>query len=353
MDSRNFAERYEVRTHPSILPEKPEIAEALEGVRKWASFFDEIVYDYLSENTDTNDYYQGQFEQYQKWVVHNLGDIQQTVRKHALADVASQKFASEINFHAIAYPTIYLFEQLINNAELPVQKLTYIQTELAIQAAEVARQRKILKSQEKASGEMSGMVGIYNGQLTEIDTQIIAIEVMKSDPERKLIIVPGPPMFESGKNRAINADFIAIDKELHQARGIQVKTAIPLHNDALVKYDNSHITLIDGMIDLGNSVPGEYRPRIGRGMSALPGLIAMDHLQRITVKDTPFFHDQNTRNELMRAKGIARELSAGRKSYIPFATENVKKKLLHDLYIEPAKNTHTYGHYYRPRNNIV
>ena len=353
MDSKEFAEGYEVRTGPVSVPENPEVASAIESSREWATFFDRLMYDYLNDNLDTVQFYETAFRTYQDWVNSRFDNDRRTINRQALLNPEDKIYASELHFNTLASHTVFAFEQLIRE-DIPLRsaRITDMQTELAMEAADIARQRKLLKFHEDKDDVRSGMVGVYNGQLTEIDTMIILLEIMKDDPEGKLVAVPAPPQFESSRKKGMNADFIIVDRALKQARGLQSKTRISNNNDALITYEYNRITLIDGIFDLGNSQLGNYNSRTGQNIVAAPGLIAMDHLQRLSIKDTPYKFIE-LRPKLMRAKGIARELSGGRKSYIAFATANVKAKLIHDLYEAPAEPIKRFGHYYMPPKEIV
>jgi len=343
MDGRHYAESYRDVYRDESVYTSPEANMIMEGPRKWSSFFDSALTHALLEDTPDAHTDIPQLTTYMHWAANFLPGTTKLAQELAHEDPRDESLILELNFHQMTAMTTLLWESLLDEEKTPTLRHLYdMQTILAMSATGIARQRKILMTQEEKSGERSGMVGIYNGQLTEIDTFIILIETMKEDPEGKFIAVAAPPKYESGARHTQNADFIVYDKKLKHARGIQVKTrvSLPYTNgqgkivDDYSKYSREHITLIDGFTDLGNSQQGtgNYRGKI----VAAPGLISMDHLQRSSIKDIPLdAHDkplQNLLQPLMRAKGIAREISGQRKNYIPHAMNHVKEKIIYDLY---------------------
>jgi hypothetical protein len=352
MDNRKFAEGYKYRTGPRYDSEIPELVEIMKEPREWSSFIGVIIYDYLNNRQGIVPFYEASLWDYSEWRNEALDSIVDIIQKHALVDPESRRYLSEMHFHTMATETIYMLEQLIrDDVFVSDERITEMQTDLAMRSAEVAVKRNDLQLQVAEVGDRSGLIGVYNGQLTENDTLIIGLEIVKMDPERKFVIVPGPPRFESGMHSSMNADFLFIDKALRQARGLQAKTRIYPNGHDLTKYDDGRITLIDGMEDLGNSLPVEYDSGHVRGVAAAPGLIAMDYLLQTDVQSGSF--DPTIKITAEQAKTVADQLLGSRESYIAQATENVKGKLQHDLYKDLFRPARSVNRFYTPPEKAV
>ena len=118
------------------------------------------------------------------------------------------------------------------------------------------------------------------------------------------------------------------------SRGIQVKTSID-YFPSLVKreYDSRYVTLIDGMIDLGNTRPGEGTYGRSTGLP-FPGMLSLDFLKFDAsvhkASTNPAFKDDL--GDLIEAKEIAAEFSSSKSSYLQQAKKNIQGRILHDLY---------------------
>lgn len=357
MERTEFAAAYTDTDYTPETINSPEVEELLEAPRYWAGFFDDLMTDYLTGaeinfnqvNQQLVDYIDWWHQDFKSTYTKMVKTVSGAKNPHD-----SLSLIQELNFHLTAQPMIMMWPKLISDGEyqIPNRSLNDIQTLLAIDAADLARDRKLLKHTEDKAGARSQLVGILNGQLTEIDTAVTLIELMKEDPEGALVVVPAPPRYESSTQKRNNADFLLVDTKLHQVRGIQTKTRLGGNDEKRTsqasQYSRVRITLIDGVADLGNSVGVLVRkttphPHTENQIQAAPGLISMDHLQRISItKDIPFGDPrtpegrhaiQSQRGTMMRAKSIARELSGHRKSFIRQATAQVKQKVIHDLYM--------------------
>ena len=348
MDYQSFSEGYQQPANHEVFHDSPELENLLEGPRKWSSFFGSQLTSYLEGYTvdapedkkllanTLNEYYQ----EYWHFGIAPLAKAADDL----LIKSAGKSFeaSAEVHYHQMNMALIEMWHELLETGRWHFQRpsrLTEIQTELGIQSAAIIRSRKIAKA--TINDPESEVVSTYNGQLTELDTAITLLEVAKSNPS--LYIIPGPPQYEAGYNNSKRAaDFIVIDNEQKAVRGIQSKTRLrprgsdPEHPNSYAKFDEyerSFITVIDGFTDLGNSEAGPYKPGRGYAPIASPGLIAMDHLQRVDLK----YYRRNKQlqffiPEILRAKSIARELSGNRKSFITQAARQVESKLQQDLY---------------------
>ncbi len=359
MDSRQFAEGYTtpaLHAFPEALGEvNPEVTSLMEGPRKWTSYFDTQLFNYLKgEPLDAPEDIDRELElEYStEWGRPHLYDTVMDIRKLGYDDMDAQRAANELHFHVMNRELLPMWHRLLLpefREEFTVDELYRMQLNLSIHASEISKTSKQARSEDLRRGITTGMVGVFNGQLTEIDTAIVILEQMKRDAligESRLVLLPAPQKFEAGyRNKRRSIDFILIDPEEKQARGIQVKTRVSsLNEDPLDRpfykpktsqapvrrYDPEYVTLVDGFTDLGNSRVTADRRRV----EAAPGLVSLDFLQHNVsiqkLSKDPAFRDNI--KAIMQAKWIAKELAGDRTSYLNFATTHVFERILHDLY---------------------
>lgn len=343
MNGRDFAERYEAADPRHLRSKDRSTNELLEGPRKWSSFFNDVAHGYLSGvDVDVPEVGDKVFT-YLRWSEDYLPEIRKELMKREKVEKIEtrdhyKRLQSELHFHTLTTSSIQLWEQLTNShAELGDQRLAHIQTTLAVEAVRIAlERRKIRKESFDTPLQAMDAVQVPNGQLTEIDTLITLTEIMREDRSDTLLTVAAPSLFEASTVRQNNVDFLMFNRESEEVVGIQSKTSVKNHLGdyglRAVDLIPEGVVFIDGVSDLGNTEASEYRPGRGRASQPAPGLIAMDHLQRTNIRALPpILEYQHRGREFMAAKSIARELSGGRKSFIPKATAHVKKKIQHHL----------------------
>jgi len=346
MDTRQFVEGYRTSANHVVAHKyetlDPEVQDVMEGPRKWASFFDRLVVLHLKGEqnginepehlfNELRDYQLGWLEPHLDDTLHRGYDI----ADHSLTHASP---VNELNFHILnreMMPAWYALFYGQDVAELGPQRIQTMQTRLALRSAELQSRYQKYRLAETKSGVRSDAPFRIGGQLTEIDTAITLLEVMKREGQSMpshLLTVPAPPRFEAGhKNRHRAVDFLFFDSLTDQVRGIQVKTA--LAQDGRVQYDSDYVTVVDGMTDLGNS-RAAYSAKRGHHSEPAPGLLALDFLtNRTTVsslsRDPTFNTDMAT---IFRAKEVARSVFGKKKSYLDTAVRHVSERILHDLY---------------------
>jgi len=355
MDTREFAEGYQTPANHVVKSkyedESPEVSTLMEGPRKWSSFFDVKLEEYLQDGTspnpdaDTNalveDYLLG-------WNAPYLYETVMDVRKSAYTSPDAQAATNELHFHVMNREMWPMWLRLINpegTRPATEDEVFVMQANLALHASEIFKTAKTVREKEEGSGRQSGLVGRFYGQLTEIDTAIVGLELIRqqiSNGNGGYALVPAPHKFEAGHdNKRRSADFVFIDTQLRQARGVQVKVRVgsldqQSHDDPSARtriYDDDFITLVDGIIDLGNS-RSEYRGRGRYATAAAPGLIALDFLNHEMpmqkLKKHPVF--KMHLNHVMHGKGVAREYAGNRTPYLQKAVAHIGERLMHDLY---------------------
>lgn len=337
MENREFVRGYGASKYLPLEGEpSSEIQHYSEGPRKWSSFFGEVASGYLNGKTQDRDAQQ-LLQEFYNWS-HDY--MPKTVR-FAEEIPPSTTLLNNLNFHRMTIATLPMWLDLVNeNLQLDQDDYKDMQTCLAIESTKIALKYRDLVEKESLFGEREAITHSHGGLLTEIDTIITGIEMVRTEKNADLSFIPAPSLFEDGSRKEQNIDFIVINKTAEQAHGIQAKTRIIKRpqsqlrstprrdetDDEIISpvdlYSKDRVTLIDGVVDLGNS-----GLNLRRNVTPKPGLIALDHLQRISTKDRPRFLNAYSLTDLMRAKGIARELSGQRKSYITTATRHMRDKL--------------------------
>ena len=323
--------------------ESPEVKEYMEGPRKWATFFDRQLAlnlkqapgDIHSEIYKNLDFYK------HEWADRYLDSTAKKSRKLAYHDLNAEQSVNELNFHIMNTEFMPLWRRLLlpeMQAALSADQIENIQTRLAMRGAQLALARKVISERASIDGLYSTLPGCINGQLTEIDFSIVGLEILKDhsfEDKPHLLFVPAPPQFESArKNKALSADFIFMDTELQVSRGIQVKTSIDYFKENNSRqYDGDFVTLIDGMVDLGNSKAAGFKYD---NYSAIPepGLIALNFL-KFDLSIHKSGRNPALRGDIgaiIRAKDTAKKLSDNKSSFLTQAKKNVQGRILHDLY---------------------
>ncbi len=313
----------------------PELEEAFTPAREWGDYFGRLAMRHLFSAPIEPGVELPIMHEYINWSVPSVPYLYKKTEEAVLENIDYGHYLSELNFHLAAPRMEEQWHKIIDpNYDAPAARVEESQSWLAKKAAEIARERKIRMNSEEKSGVRHGIVGFYNGQLTELDSLVVKLELEKENPHLDLIVIPAPKRFESFKATR-NADSLLFDRQRGHARGVQVKTRLANgDSDEVVapNYDQRFVTFIDGFIDLGNSidriVPGTSKHR----SSAWPGLISMDHLIRTPINRMPAANERDFKMMHLRSKHIATELSRGRKNFIPIATQNISGRLLNDLY---------------------
>lgn len=294
MDSQLFVEGY--RKSPEQYTshdEPPEVEELMEEPRLWASFFDRQLFSLLkgaSGGTALDideqlvNYEYGWIEPFLEESIHE---------SHSLAffNGIAASAVNELNFHVLNKEFLPVWRHALlpeMYPQLSIEEIEAMQTRLATRGAELKHIKSDAMEWQKIEKTPLGLVAAINGQLTEIDAPIVMLNIMKKYPE--LLLLPAPPQFESASVSNRSIDYIVIDTERLQSRGLQIKTYIDSIANASKlskakttykptrKYDDEFVTLIDGTIDLGNSIV-RFSPGNDAILVADPGQISVNFLK--------------------------------------------------------------------------
>lgn len=355
MDIRQFADGYATPASHSVLEaqkdQNPEVANLMEGPRKWTSFFDTQLTKYLKdEQSDTPEaiFHEIEVEYFNGWLEPHLYETVMDIRALGYTDIDAQRASNELHFHVMNRELLPMWHHLLLKEHfkpLSINEIYAMQIKLSIHAVEIAKAAKLARPIGNEQSGAYAMLAVFNGQLTEIDTAVAILEQMKHDSATeasRLALVPAPQKFEAGyRNRHRSIDFLLIDTKEKQARGIQVKTRVhsllekseKQSNTAPIRrYDDEFVTLIDGVIDLGNTRVTPDR----RKVVSAPGLVSLNFLQHNVsiqkLRKHPVF--RNDIRSLMVAQMAAKELAGNTKPYIKFATTHIIDRLVHDLHKE-------------------
>jgi len=291
--NRDDRDRYRARNNFDT----PEVKQLMTGPREWASLFDKIFYSFLEGYTDIDpETVNADLEVYETdWSKHHLEDLIKKSQRLAFYDADSAQAVNELNFHILTKEFMPLWRTAWSlwggpfaTQESPLEELETIQSGLASRAKKLMRMKNSAFKWQKIEDTPRGLVPAINGQLTELDAAIVMLEIQKEHPN--LLLLPAGPQFESSRHLDRSVDFTITDRDTWQSRGIQVKTSIAGFEDvwernktgdsskSVRNYDSNYVTLVDGMIDLGNF---SMRHISGKGMvmKPNPGLISLNYLK--------------------------------------------------------------------------
>jgi hypothetical protein len=295
MDSKEF-----VRGYQDISDRKPkdeesaEVKEIMTGPRMWASFFDTQLYDLLSgeQQRDAGETNRQLDEYLYDWLETRLDTTVKQTQGLAFYNEQDNSAVNELNFHILNKEFLDMWRRALQPETFPRLSHDHIETMQAKLAKQGANLRLVKEDAfywQAVESTPKALVASLNGQLTEIDAAIVMLELCKQESE--LILLPAPPQFESAADKKLSADFIIIDPATEQTRGIQVKSYIDRFEDegnsdsrkirqrfkAVRKYSPDYITMVDGMIDLGNWKV-RYSEHWGHGTVPDPGLLSLEYV---------------------------------------------------------------------------
>jgi hypothetical protein len=335
MDNRQFGESYRPLTE-KIPPSNPERREILEAPRMWMRFFNETMQNYLAGNEPPRmDVFIQQIGDYHDWSHLYLEALIQKARKID-NPLEQNDIANEFFFHQINSPLAFLWSSLLYSEKnfFSSDQIADMQAELAVSMALSSRRLKLID--EKPSPQTRKEYAMLKGALSEADTTITLMELMKKDD--RLIVLPAPEQFENNKRtRNRNVDLLLIDTLNKQVRGIQVKTNTVDGAGAGAGriYDKKFVTVVDGAHELGNSA---YTTNKWDRRQSLPGQIAMGLLSERPINKPPV---AVRRPDYFKSRQIAVELSRGRKSFLGQATQNLKERVMPELEVKQNETQQT------------
>jgi len=308
-------------------PTNPERREILEEPRKWMRFFDSTLTNYLAGETPPDrDEFTEHLMDYYLWSRLYLEPLAD--RAEQLHDPESIGHAtSEFKFHRINTPIAFMWDQLIFGKadDYTTADTTSMQTELAMAMVPSAKKlREINQTYAQKTDEQSRL----EGDLSEGDALLTSLEMTKKYPD--VVVIAAPEKFENNRRQVSrNIDLLAIDALRRHARGAQVKTSV-FDDEKVTRYDSDFVSIIDGAHDLGNTA---YTTRNGKRIMTLPGQIAMQFLADRTIKEAPYV---GARIDFMRSRLLAKEMTRGRKSFLPQAAQHVADRIMPVLHKNPG-----------------
>jgi len=326
MDNRRFGGAYPPLSEP-VAPTNPERRELLRAPRQWMQFFEGALDRFMTtgESPDFETFI-AQSNEYCLWANYHAEPTYQTLLSMRDSN-PHNSIETHIDFHRHNRSMVFLWSDLFypEISRHDSQSLLGFQQHMALGAVAPAQRLAILS--KTGSPDDKYERNRINGHLTEIDTAITLMELMKDHPE--LVALPAPLRYENNRgNHPLNSDFLLFDRYHTQVRGIQVKSSVRT-NLNVQDYDHDYVTLVDGSLDLGNRL-FDIRQRLHVEQ---PGQIALSILADTPIKAAPDFIRPM---EFMRHRQIAKELLTGRHSQLAMATRHVGYRVLHDLYLQPA-----------------
>jgi hypothetical protein len=322
MDSQTFVEGYRRPRRPHIFHEHaPDIAAQLQGPQEWASFFDRQLFSLLKgAHTGSPSEINRQLDNYEYgWMVPFLEDSIRESHDLAFSKGAETAAINNLTIHILNEAFLPLWRHALTPEIYPrlsIEEIEMIQTDLATRGVDLRRIKNDVWQRQKIEKTPPGLAGAIDlqlsGQLSEVDTAIVFLKIMKKYPN--LVFLPASPQFESARIDDRSIDFIVIDIESRQSRGLQVKTFIESIDDPskpneakharhrpIRKYNDKYVTLIDATVELGN-FKVHFTPGKEVSFESDPGLTSVN-----------FLKDSNNADLLQ-------------------AQRNIEGRILHDLY---------------------
>jgi len=269
MDSRQYVEGYQQPHNRNRFNfDTPEVRKLMAGPREWASFYDVLLTSFLDGDTTDIEYVEEQLDVYEhQWLDPHLEDLIEQSQILGFYDGESASAVNELTFHILTKEFMPIWRHALLPEKYPPlspEEITVVQTGLATRGVALKQTRVDAIKQQLRKGTSRRLAGSLNGQISEIDAAIVMLEMMKDNPS--LILLPATQHFESAMHSGRSTDFVLTDTEVWQSRGIQVKTSIGGFQDPwkrnqeqkrssflpVKRYDDKYITMIDGMVDIGN-----------------------------------------------------------------------------------------------------
>lgn len=318
----------------------------MESPNKWSRVFSDLTREYLSEEPINLDAAKTNLIRY-------AGDaVQQSIRNtrvhmqdYAYHFPSLAPWLNALNFHTMNGELIRYWDRLIDpeSQEAPDElDIAVMQARLSIQALELVAVREKFQRKSRETGVSSPIDASLVGQITENDAGVALLEVIKSQPPAMrdaLMLFPAPVGFDYGAINGRSIDYILIDHEARQARGVQVATnAAGIKRYTQGPYDPAFVTEVDGMEDLRNftSTSGPDGPSRKK---ALPGLLSADFLLNNPVVGSIHGADKIERlnghqGRLIEARKIAHESfpATNDPARIPHLASVMGERIIEDLY---------------------
>lgn len=260
----------------------PEVVQA----RQWSHWLGRMLYQRLADplSADQPENRDGLIR-YIGWAQQNLDSIEAALVAKLPSDEALQ-LNNELNFHRLSLSMggMWLLTAVHENQNYVPQRQQLLrigQVSLALRGMQFYRMRERYASEQSSFSYFDQSVTAVRhsleGAVTEFDAGIVLLAIIRHHPE--LIVVPAPPQFERGLERRYNADFIAFHRD-GRAIGIQIKSTVS--DEDFAAYDSERIELVDGRIDLGNTlVKRTTRKRYDPHPVTWAGLICAQYLHQV------------------------------------------------------------------------
>lgn len=341
MQFEQFVEAYPRLARKSAVIEKGSIFETLETV---SSQFGETLHNYLTDNDPTTLNKEESTEvilDYKKWGMTVMPDLYEAVGR--IENEEASRNMTRGNFHTLnlgmANMWRPIFESGWHNQAARIEAINSAQDLLAFHGMAHYAERERLANKASSNTHTTffspgyqSYRGWFNGLVNEIDTAIVLLEAIKDHPD--VTVVPGPPQFEDS-GRQTNADFLVIDTTKREAIGVQTKATVSSEqHDA---YDPNYIVMIDGAIDLGNSMAKRtMRNHSYKAIISWPGLISVHRMRMLPVHGPRLEAVKSmfgSEQRVVQQKMLARQaLTGAAHSNFRSATRHVSERVFYALY---------------------
>ncbi len=318
----------------------------MESPNKWSRIFGDLTRDYLSnEEIDTDAAKTNLLRYASDSVQQSLRNTRGHMQDYAYHFPSLSPWLNELNFHTMSGEFLRYWDRLIDpeNQEAPDElDIAVMQARLSIQSLELVAIRRSFQEKSRRTGVSSPIDSSLVGQITENDAGVGFLEVIKNQPpaiRERLLLIPAAHGFDYGAAPGRSIDFLLIDQEAHQARGLQVSTnARAAKRNTHAPYDPTFVTEIDGIEDLRNFTAQSTDDTQAR-KKAFPGFMSADF-----ILNNPLVGSISGSSKIERLNGYQGRLIEARKTAhelfpvtddptrIPRLADAMGERIINDLY---------------------
>lgn len=292
----------------------------------WAHSIGVHLHDYFSGAADRLQVHEAvaMLAEYRQWNVDNFVGTVRWIERLA----GGGNGVRAMHFHTLSFGLLGMWRPLLGAGPPPsVKERRQSQIRLALHAA-----RMTIKRHENLEGNhrsddpaAASILQMQNGMLSETDTAIVILEMVRRSPD--IVVIPAPPQFESG-SPGRNVDLFVIDVRAETVNGIQVKTSLH-HSRQVLASQREGLVFVDGVTDLGNQRLARRSPNSStKVLTAWPGLISAHYVLRANPRN-PLFAPWS--DEIEEVQAELPDLVFGTTDYLDRAVAQLRGRILGPL----------------------
>jgi hypothetical protein len=328
MDGKWFSQAYE-KPPVGRANVKGERKELLQPIFDWSDSFSLVLHTVLRGDTFSPDDVNTFIGDYSLWLKQDFdtlaGDATTAEMNHSGKSINQ----GLINFHKLNADFLPIWWRVMQGHDtIPTDAALAVQNNLAARAVLMMPSRDEAIEQHMYFGEKNRVVrDNFNGFMNEIDTAIMALEISREHPS--MAVLPSPTQFLISPDKGRNTNFVVVDLETKNARGIQARLSVS--EDNMEDTDHDYVTNIDGKVDFASTRFMRTDRSSGR-IVPWPGLIAAHHLD---AEQRPIAADKDTKATMRREISHKREL---RTTFVSSALRVERAKVLAERHLSSTSS---------------